>query len=302
MSSMVALAFLFGLHPAADSLEARLSPLAKAHRGRAAIAVKHLGTGESYYLKADEPMPTASLIKLAVMVEVYQQAAEGKLNLADTVTLRDADKVTGSGILTDHFSAGATFALRDAVRLMIAFSDNTATNLVLDRIGVAATARRMTAWHYPNTKIHHKVYKGDSTSVFPERTKRFGLGSTTAREMVRLLEKLHRGKLVSAEACKAMLEHLKKCEDKDKFTRFLPPDLVVAHKTGSVDGVRTDAGILYLPAGPVAVCVLTADNEDKRWRPDNAGNVLCARVAQEVQAYFGTRSHTRPLSKRGQTP
>src|SRR6202011_2553660 len=111
-------------------------------------------------------------------------------------------------------------------------------------------------------------------------TKRFGLGSTTAREMVTLLEKLHRGKLVRADACKAMLEHLKKCEDKDKFTHLLPPELVVAHKTGSVDGVRTDAGILYLPSGPVAVCVLTADNEDQRWARNNAGNLLCARVAK----------------------
>src|SRR4051794_40151561 len=108
--------------PPRDSLEARLAPLAKAHKGKVAIAVKHLGTGETYFLSADEPMPTASLIKLAVMVETYQQAVEGKVNLADKVTLRDSDKVPGSGLLTDHFSDGATFSLRDAVRLMIAFS------------------------------------------------------------------------------------------------------------------------------------------------------------------------------------
>jgi len=311
MSSLVALALLLGPHPGgtalpsrrpADSLEARLAPLAKAHHGKVAIAVKHFDSGESYYLKADEPMPTASLIKLAVMVEVYQQAAEGKVKLTDTVTLRDADKVTGSGILTEHFSDGATFPLRDAVRLMIAFSDNTATNLVLDRIGVVSTATRMAAWGFPNTKIHHKSFRGEKTSVFPERTKRFGLGSTTAREMVRLLEKLHRDKLVSREACKAMREHLRKCDDKDKFTRFLPKDVTVAHKTGSVDGIRTDAGILYLPSGPVAVCVLTADNEDQRWERDNAGNLLCARVAREVHAYFGARSHARPLGRKAQTP
>jgi beta-lactamase class A len=274
------------LNPPEAGLEARLAPLAKAHKGKVAIAVKHLGTGESYYLNANEPMPTASLIKLSVMIEAYQQAAEGKVKLTDPVTLHKEDKVQGSGILTYHFSDGAMFPLRDAIRLMIVYSDNTATNLVLDKIGIASTAQRMESWGYPNTKINAKVFRGSTTSIDPARTKKFGLGSTTARDMVALLEKLHEGKLVSPEACKEMLEHLKKCDDKDKFTRFLPAGVVVAHKTGSVNEVRTDAGIIYLKSGPVAVCVLSNDNEDKSWRPDNAGNVLCAKVAKEVYDHF----------------
>lgn len=268
------------------TLEERLAPLVKGHKGKVAIAVKHLATGASYSLNADTPMPTASLIKLAVMIEVYQQAAEGKVKLTDKVTLHDADKVPGSGILTQHFSDGATFSLRDAVRLMIVYSDNTATNLVLDKIGIPATAKRMQAWGFPNTRLHAKVFRGSTTSVDPERTKRYGLGSTTAREMVGLLEKLHQGKLVNPAACRTMLDHLKHCDDKDKFTRFLPARIVVAHKTGSVEHARTDAGLLYLPSGPVAVCVLTNDNQDSRWQPDNAGNLFCARVAQEVYRHF----------------
>lgn len=273
------------------SLDARLVPLVKDHKGKAAIAVKHLKNGKSFYLHAGEPMPTASLIKLAVMIETYQQASEGKVNLSDRATLHEADKVPGSGILTEHFSEGATFSLRDAVRLMIAFSDNTATNLVLDKIGIAATGKRMETWDFPNTRIHAKSFRGDTTSIAPDRTKRFGLGSTTAREMVEILEKLESGKFVSPEACKEMLEHLKKCNDQDKFTRFLPAKTVVAHKTGSVADIRTDAGILYLPSGPVALCVLTEKNEDKSWRPDNPGNLLCAKVAKEVYDYFGMQSN-----------
>jgi beta-lactamase class A len=279
------------LCPGGDiSLESRLTPLAKDHRGKVAIAVKHLGSGESYYLSADEPMPTASLIKLPVMIEVYQQVAEGRIKLTEPVMLQKADKVPGTGILTEHFSDWAVFPLVDAVRLMIVFSDNTATNLVLDKIGVGATAKRMEAWGYPNTKIHAKVYKGSTTSVFPERTKKFGLGSTTAREMVDLLEKLQRGELVNSESCQAMLEHLKKCADKDKFSRFLPPKTVLAHKTGSLTDIRTDAGILYLPGGAVVLCVLTAENEDKSWQAENAGNVLCARVAKAVYDHFASGS------------
>lgn len=285
--SLLALILLGGSQ--ANGLQARLEPLVKAHKGKVAVAVKHLGTGESFLLNPDEPLPTASLIKLPVMIEVYQQVAEGKVKLSDMVTLRKEDKVQGSGILTEHFSDGATFPLRDAVRLMIVYSDNTATNLVLDKIGIKATADRMEAWGYPNTKINAKVFRGSTTSAFPERTKKFGLGSTTAREMVGLLETLHEGKLVSPEACKEMLEHLKKCADRDKFPRLLPAKTVVAHKTGSVSDARTDAGIITTPAGPVAVCVLTAENEDKTFRPDNAGNVLCAKIAKEVYDYFATK-------------
>jgi beta-lactamase class A len=284
--------FCFGSFCLGDeaALEARLAPLVKAHKGKVAIAVRHLGSGERYSLNADEPMTTASLIKLAVMIEVYQQVAEGKVKLSDPVTLRQEDKVPGSGVLTEHFTAGITFPLRDAVHLMIAVSDNTATNLVLDKIGIGATAERMEAWGFPNTKIHAKSFRGSTTSVFPERTKRFGLGSTTAHEMVEILARLHAGKLVSPEACKEMLALLRQCEDNAKFPRFLPESVKVAHKTGSVSNARTDAGILYLPSGPVALCVLTDENEDKRWVVDNAGNLFCANVAKAVHDYYSSKA------------
>ena len=268
------------------ALETRLAPLARDHKGKVAIAVKHLGTGQGWTLNGDEVMPTASLIKFPLLIELYWQVAEGKLNLTDMLTLKDADKVPGSGILTTHFSEGATFSVKDCCRLMIAFSDNTATNMILDKIGIPSANKRVAELGCPNTRINAKVFLGSKTSIDPERTKKYGLGSTTANEMVKLLELVHEGKVVSKDACKEMLEHLKKCEDKDMFPKLLPEKTVVAHKTGSVTGVRTDAGIIYTPGGPVAVCVLTMDNDDKSWRPDNAGNVLCARVAREVYDYY----------------
>jgi beta-lactamase class A len=286
LSSILFFGVLAGAAQAGDGLEACLLPLVKNLRGKVALAVRHLQTGEGYSLDADEPMPTASLIKLAVMIELYQQAAEGKLKLSDPVTLQKEDKVPGSGVLTDHFTPGLTFPLRDAAHLMIAYSDNTATNLILDRIGVAATGKRMEAWGFPHTRIYAKVFKGKTTSIDPEGSKRFGLGSTTAREMVGLLEKLHTGRLVNPEACKEMLDLLARCEDHEKFTRLLPENVKVAHKTGSLDEIRTDAGILTFPGGPVAVCVLTKENQDHRWVVDNEGNLFCARVAKEVYDYF----------------
>jgi D-alanyl-D-alanine carboxypeptidase len=269
----------------AQTLEQLIKPLIEAHEGLVGVAVKHFDKDETFFHRADEPMPTASLIKLAVMVETYRQAREGQVDLARHVVLRNEDKVPGSGILTTQFSAGASFALRDAVRLMIAFSDNTATNLVLDQIGLAATAKYLEQIGCPNTKIHAKVFKRE-TSVFPERSREFGLGSTTASEMLRLLDLLHRRELVSPEASDAMKEHLLACDDKKKFPRLLPEGTKLAHKTGSVDDVRTDAGIIYSPSGAIAVCVLTKENKDTRWADDNAGDLLCARIARAVYEHF----------------
>jgi beta-lactamase class A len=285
---MLALAVCL-LAPLADpvpTLESRIAPLAKAHKGRVAVAVKNLTTGEEFYLNADERMPTASLIKLPVMVEAHWQAAEGKVKLDTTLTLTKDDKVPGAGILTSHFSDGATFPLRDAVRLMIVFSDNTATNLVLDQIGIPSTNARMEKLGLVNTKINAKVYRGSTTSIDPEATKKYGLGSTTAREVVQLLELIEAGKVVSPEACKEMLRTLRACEDKAMFARFLPAGMELAHKTGAVSDARTSAGIAYTASGPVALCVLTTANEDKRWVRDNAAEVLLATIAKEVYEHF----------------
>ena len=170
---------------AATALSDRLMPLINAHKGHVAVAVKNLKTDEAFAYHDTEPMPTASMIKFPIMIEAYRQAEVGTLDLDQPVELKETDKVPGSGILTPHFSAGASFALRDAIRLMIAFSDNTATNLVIDQIGLPATAQTMAKMGFANTKLHSKVFRRD-TSIFPERSKRFGLGSTTAADMVAL--------------------------------------------------------------------------------------------------------------------
>jgi beta-lactamase class A len=270
----------------ARGLAARLDPLVKAHKGQVAVAVKHLEMGETYYHNADAVMPTASLIKTAVLVEADVQADEGKVKLTDLVTLHQRDKVPGSGILTYHFSEGTTLPLRDAVHLMIVFSDNTATNLVLDKIGIASVNKRMAGWGLKETRINAKVFRGSTTSVDPARTDRYGLGSTTAREMAALFEELALGTRLRPALKQAVLSHLRKNDDKLKFTRLLPAGTKVAHKDGAVNDARTDAGIIDTPAGAVVVCVLTNRNADRRWVNDNAGNLLCARVARAVYDHF----------------
>ncbi len=266
-----------------------LKTLAAGHKGEVAIAWKHLKTGDGWSLQADKPMPTASLIKFPIMIETYRQVAEKKVSLDKMITLEAADKVPGSGILTSDFSPGATLALRDAVRLMIKFSDNTATNLVLDEIGLDTTAKTMNALGCPNTWVHSKVYKRE-TSIAPERSRQFGLGSTTAAEMIRLLEALHLKKLVSPEASTEMYAHLLTCDDTDKFPRLLPYGTKIAFKTGSVNASRTAAGIIETKSGPVALCVLTDKNEDQSWGRNNAGDLVCSNAAKILFDRFDTKA------------
>jgi D-alanyl-D-alanine carboxypeptidase (penicillin-binding protein 5/6) len=271
----------------AQSLADRLTPLISAHKGKVAVVATHLKSGETFAHEADRPMPTASLIKVAIMVEAYRQAEAGMLDLAQPITLREEDKVPGSGILSTHFSPGATLSLRDAIRLMIAYSDNTATNLVLGKIGLPATAQAMEALGMPNTKVHSYVFKRES-SVFPERSREFGLGSTTAGETARLLSDLYAKKLITPAACDEMLAHLRACEDR-RIPKLLPAGTKVAHKTGSVAAVRTAAGIIEAPSGPIVVCVLTSDNEDQRWTAENAAEVLTSQIAKTVYDHFETK-------------
>lgn len=268
-----------------QTLDRRLKGLIEDHDGEVAVAVEHLQTQERFGFRSDEVMSAASLIKFPVMVEVYRQSEQGQIELHQFLELTEQDKVPGSGILTPHFSPGARLAIVDAVRLMIAFSDNTATNLLLDKIGLGATTETMRTLGFPNTRLNSKVYRRE-TSLDLERSREFGLASTTADEMVGLLRLLHERKLVSPKASDAMHAHLLNCDDHHKFPRFLPEGAKVAFKTGSTEAIRSAAGILETPRGPVAICVLTSENADRRWSEDNEGDVLCARIAREVWDYF----------------
>ena len=276
-------------HP---SLEKLLRPVLDAHAGDVAVAIKHLNTGETYFYRADETMPTASLIKFPVLIEAYRQIHSRQLKLDQLVELSEDDKVPGSGVLTNHFSDGIQLPLRDAMQLMIAFSDNTATNLVVDQIGLPATGELMRDLGFPETRLNAKVYRRD-TSIDPARSRRYGLGSTTAREMVRLFERLANGQLVSEAACGQMLEHLYACDDDTKLESELPPETRVAHKTGAVARSRCDAGLIDAPSGRIAMCVLTTNNEDQSWEPTNEANQLIGRIAKIAYDYF----HPQPTGE-----
>jgi D-alanyl-D-alanine carboxypeptidase (penicillin-binding protein 5/6) len=269
----------------AQSLSERIEPLIAKHQGTVCVAIKHLATGETFFHRPQEVVPTASLIKFPVMIEYYRQVDAGKLSGDRMVTLTQEDKVPGSGILTDHFANSSVLPLETINHLMIAFSDNTATNLVLDQIGIPNVAKTMQQLGLPETQIHSKVFRRD-TSIAQDRSQKYGLGSTTAADMLSLLEQLHARKLVSPEASERMLAHLLSCDDKTKLLRFLPKEIKGYHKTGAVNESRTDAGLFDTPSGWIAMVCLTSENQDKSWGDSNAAEILCGRIAQETYEHF----------------
>jgi len=262
-----------------------IQPLIDAHEGQIGVAIKHLGSGKGFEYRSDQPMPTASLIKMAVMVTAYHQIDAGKLARTQTIPLKETDKVPGSGILTQHFSEGTELSLRDAIRLMMAYSDNTATNLVVDQIGLPSTALLMKTLQLPNTQLHSKVYRRD-TSIDLQRSKQFGLGSTTAAETIAILEWIDRGEIISREVCDEMMGHLYSNQDASKLARSLPANVRIAHKSGDVNASRTDAGLIDGPEGRIAICILTDENADRSWSDDNAALKLMGEVAAITYRHY----------------
>ena len=134
-----------------------LKVLIDAHEGEVAVSVKHLKNGTTFVHRGDNVQATASLIKFPILVELYRQSQAEKVSLDKVITLKEEDKVPGSGILTSHFPAGSQIPLRGVARLMIAFSDNTATNLVIDQIGLPTVTQTMQDLGLPETRANSKV-------------------------------------------------------------------------------------------------------------------------------------------------
>lgn len=271
--------------PDVSKLEARLKPLIEGHRGEVGVMIRHLPSGQTFKHRETVAMPTASLIKFPLLMATAKALEEGDVSLDGRIKLTKEDQVPGSGILTEHFAPGLELTLHDAIHLMIAYSDNTATNLVIDQVGLNATNELMAELGCDATRLNSKVYRRDTTNNL-ERSKKYGLGSTSSEDMVRLLEMLDAGEFVDKERSDLVLKYMGDCLSTVGLPRYLPAGTKVAHKTGAVGDTRTEAGIIYSPAGPIAISVLTTANEDKTWDDDNEAKLLMAEIAKTAYSHF----------------
>lgn len=255
---------------------------------------RHLGTGAALGWRENERVRTASTIKLPIMAAAFHKVRAGEARWDEPIELREQDKVSGSGVLRE-LSPGVKLPLIDLVRLMIVVSDNTATNLVLDRISADAVNDFLDTLGLKQTRALRKV-RGDgpdlkapsgwSRAGLLEENRRFGLGVSTSREMVELLTLLDQGKVVSPEDSREMLAILERQQYKDGIGRRLA-EFRVASKSGALDALRSDVGIVTTPKGKVAMAITVDGMKGTDWTEDNPGLLLIARLARMLAEELG---------------
>ena len=248
--------------------------------GRVSLFAENLQTGASYGLLANEPVRTASTIKLAVMIECFAEAGEGKW--AEPLTVSAQNKVSGSGVLTE-FSDGVQLPLRDVMHLMIVVSDNTAANMLLDRVTGNAVNARMAALGLQQTRVMRKILGdagplGITAEGAKQENHKWGIGRSSPREMVEVLEKLYHGNLISQSASAEMLAVMKRQQDHGGIGRDLS-DTTIASKSGALDHLRSDVGIVYSERGPIAIAITVDDIPEVNWTADNPGNLLISALS-----------------------
>jgi beta-lactamase class A len=306
----------------APRLHARIRRIAARLDGATGVYVHHLARGEMVALDADRPFQMASVFKVPLLAELISQAAAGARSLDEQITLVDTMKVPGSGVLKE-LSAGLRLSVRDLATLMIIVSDNTATDILLSLVGMDAVNARLRACGLTRTTVTmgcralltEIVGLADAPDtpetrrLAADRLRRRELdynsrvyhderaNMTTPREMGRLLERVvgptlegapsadasADGAPLAGEACRLMLDIMRRQQVRDRLPLLLPPGVDLAHKTGSITRVSNDAGVLFTPAGPCIVSVFTRDLAD-----DLKGRLAIAEIGRAVyNAYAG---------------
>lgn len=288
------------------SLETKIEVLAAQHHGKLALYAANLKTGATVAIDADKPVPTASVIKLPILVEAMEQVRAGKHKLSDKITLHKEDIVQGSGIL-QFFDTPLTITLKDALSFMIVESDNTATNLVIDQVGIKNVNDRIASMELRNTYLYKKVFK-PAVGPMPADQKKFGLGKTTAIEMAKVMASIVRCDLKDQELCDHMLYMLRNQQYRNLVPHYIETSdtseglSLIANKTGSLDEVRNDVAVVYSKNGPIIISAFTYDNEDKVWNNDNAAELLVAHIAKIIMEAWSPQGLAKEISHATSSP
>ena len=252
-------------------------------KGSVWVYGKNLDNGKEYSLRGEEKVRTASTIKLPIMTEVFHQVEQGKIKWTDEFVLPNMRKEAGSGILFE-FSEGTKIDLRTATNLMIVISDNFATNLILDKISQNNVNDFMRSLGLKSTLSLRKIGGGGDAKEYDEPlNKLFGIGVSTPKDMVTLLEKLEHGQVVSKAASAEMIAILKRQQYTDGIGRNLLDTVPIASKSGALDRLRSDVGIIYTRRGRIAMAITTDDNPVVHYNWDNEAEKLIWRISVVLQ-------------------
>ena len=232
-----------------QKLEANISDVDHGLDGVLGVAILDLSSGQKFLLHSDDVFPQASSIKVAVLAELYRQSQAGKLKLTDLYTVQATDLVPDSTIVGGLTPGVTRITLRDLATMMVAVSDNSATNVLIDRVGMENVNALMDSLGLAHTRLRRKMMDLKAASEGRENI-------STPAEMMTLLEDLYRGKVLNKEMTADFFVMLS--TPKSSFIpRDLPEGLKIANKPGELEGVRNDSGVVFVENRPYVICVMT---------------------------------------------
>ncbi|MGA9973880.1 MAG: serine hydrolase, partial [Candidatus Sulfotelmatobacter sp.] len=214
------------------------------------VAIEDLTTGNQFFLHENEIFAQASSIKITVLANLYLQAQQGKLKLTDLYTVQSSDLVADSDIMGGLTPGVTRVTLRDLATMMVAVSDNSAANVLIDRVGMANVNAMLDSLGLAHTRLRRKMMDVEAARQGRENI-------STPREMMTLLEAIYRGKLLDKESTADFFKVLSTNKD-SWIPRDLPADVKIANKPGSLEAVRNDSGIVFVEGRPYVICVMTA--------------------------------------------
>jgi beta-lactamase class A len=248
------------------------------------LALKDLKTGKTLFINEREVFPQASSIKIAVLYEVFKQAEEGRLELDELVALEESKKVEGSGVLFHLGRPSLSLSIRDLAVLMIVLSDNTATNILIDKVGLEAVNKRMDALGLPKTRLRRRMMDLKAAAEGRENV-------STPVEMMTLLEKIWKGPALGEPSRKDLLAILAIPKD-SPLRAGVPEGVEVAEKPGELEAVRCDSGIVLLTGRPYILCVMTT-----YLKRDADGSAAIAQVSRAVFEHISRLARSSEIGR-----
>lgn len=239
-----------------QKLESKIQDIDQHLDGVLGLAIEDLSNGDHYFLHEDEVFAQASSIKITVLANLYLQAQEGKLKLTDLYTVQASDLVPDSDIMNGLTPGVTRITLRDLATMMVAVSDNSATNVLIDRVGMQNVNAMLDSLGLTHTRLRRKMMDLEAAKQGRENI-------STPREMMTLLDAIYHGKVLNKQSTDDFFKMLS--TNKSSFIpRDLPADLKVANKPGELEAVRNDSGVVFVEGRPYVICAMTGYLRNER--------------------------------------
>ena len=267
-----------------EKLEDNIKDVDRRLDGYLGVAILDLSNGDTILYHADEVFPTASSIKVALLAEMYRQAQSAKLNLNDIYTVRKEDDVEDSRIFNGLTPELTKLTLRDLAQMIAAVSDNAATNILIDRVGMQNVNSLLQSLSLTKTKLQRKMIDINAAKEGRENL-------ATPREFMMLMEAIYRNRVVNKELTTDLI-NLLATQKSSPIQRALGESVKTADKDGELDAVRADIGIVYAPNRPFVVAVMTTYLKD-----DKEGEDAIGEIAQAAYSYFDRLGRSSPYGR-----